>query len=99
MPIELIPGDFNEDDWSNVEDPIQDLIVEIGDLMFHEVTDGYWVTPESLRPRTVAHLIEHARGVLDRLDSGIRSAEAAIAAVERDARLRAIHRLRRSGGR
>ena len=97
--MELTESDFSESDWQQVAEPVHGLFFEMHALVFHEMADGVWVTPDQLEPRTVPSLIAEVRAVLERLDVHLEEARAAIAAAERAARLRAINRARRAGRR
>ncbi len=95
MSTELSIEDFGDDDWDEVVVPVHNVYAELHDIVFHETADGMW-SPTEMGICTVSTLIESSRSTLDRLDEVISKARTAITVVERDARLRAQHRQRRS---
>jgi hypothetical protein len=95
MSTELSIEDFSEDDWDEVVNPVHHVYAELHDIVFHETADGTW-SPTEMGIRTVPALIESSRSTLDRLEDVISRARTAITVVERDARLRALHRQRQS---
>ncbi|MDX3101778.1 hypothetical protein [Nonomuraea angiospora] len=89
---EIIRADWGEWDWETITESFYPVMAEIQDIHHHRMAGTEW-TPWAERGDVTA-LIDECRGILEKLEKPIKEARAAIANIERTARLRAIRRER-----